>query len=762
MFKTRILFLIVCLASLQAAAQTGNVGIGTTSPMARLHVADSSVVFSANGFVNGLIGNPPIEGAGKRMMWFVDKAAFRVGHVWGSNWDKDNIGDYSFASGDDNLASGIYTTAMGLNGTAKGWYSFVAGVQNTALSTAGIAMGNTNEARNMWSVAIGSNLITKPLAGITLGINNDTSDIQYPEGSGQFTDRLFQLGNGFGATRSNAITVLKNGNSGIGVLNPTARLQVDSNVLFTGNALAANASFQSPAKEGKGTRLLWYPEKGAVRFGTIDDGPLLGNVAGGYATTQWDKNNIGRFSMAAGYNTLASGQGNFAAGLNTNANGANGAVAMGNYSTASGEASFALGYNTNAIGASATSLGYYNNAAGFAATSMGYFTRANGIASTSMGNATIARGENSASLGYQNIARSNNSLVAGLYNDTTNTNRLFEIGNGTSSNSRSNAFTVITNGNIGIGTTSPTSLLNVNGQITVDQKNFGGYGGLLLKGNIPGSNYPNIGFSVKNSSATDVVAALISGDLVNNTAGAETIDLSFQTSQSGQGGIAEKMRIKGNGNIGIGTTNPAKQLEVIGAASATPVTLVIGNRGGFGPTALEFVSDYGFGNQWRPGYIKNNDAGNFTGALEFYTNGTGATNLYGNVKGLEVRNGTALTATGTVGNYSDVRLKNNITPFTDGLNVINKINPVQFYYNTDAPFNSTQQQTGIIAQELEKVAPYMVEKNKQNGYDDLRSVNNQAYTFLLINAVKEQQQQLTKQQQEIDELKKLVSQLLKK
>src|SRR6185436_13380889 len=164
----------------------------------------------------------------------------------------------------------------------------------------------------------------------------------------------------------------------------------------------------------------------------------------------------------------------------------------------------------------------------------------------------------------------------------------------------------------------------------------------------------------------------------------------------------------------------------------------------------------------RPGYIRSNDLGAHTGSLEFYTNGTGFENRNGNLKGFEVRNGAAYTATGTVLSYSDARLKNNITAFTDGLNVISKINPVQFYYNADAPFKTDQQQVGVIAQDLEKLAPYMVEKNKQNGYEDLRSVNNQAYTFLLINAVKQQQQQIEKQQQQIDDLKKLVEQLLKK
>ncbi len=114
------------------------------------------------------------------------------------------------------------------------------------------------------------------------------------------------------------------------------------------------------------------------------------------------------------------------------------------------------------------------------------------------------------------------------------------------------------NSRIGIGTSNPTSSLNVNGQITVDQKNFGGYGGLLLKGNVPGSNYPNIAFTIKNNAATpaDAVAAMIQGDLQNNTAGAETIDLTFLTSNSGLGGLSEKLRIKNNGNVGIGTSNP--------------------------------------------------------------------------------------------------------------------------------------------------------------------------------------------------------------
>jgi trimeric autotransporter adhesin len=129
---------------------------------------------------------------------------------------------------------------------------------------------------------------------------------------------------------------------------------------------------------------------------------------------------------------------------------------------------------------------------------------------------------------------------------------------------------------IGIGTSNPTSTLNVNGQVTIDQKNFGGYGGLLIKGDAPGNNYPNITFSILNTNGDDKVAGYIGGNINNNTAGSEAMDLSFQTSTNGLFGLSEKMRIKDNGNIGIGTSNPTEKLDINGKIKITDGNQALG------------------------------------------------------------------------------------------------------------------------------------------------------------------------------------------
>jgi len=100
-------FFILGLILLYIACDAQNVGIGTTTPVARLHVADSNVVFMGPLTIPASTTfNPPVQGAGARMMWYPQKAAFRVGIVEGAHWDKDSMGRYSFAVGFNTIAKG--------------------------------------------------------------------------------------------------------------------------------------------------------------------------------------------------------------------------------------------------------------------------------------------------------------------------------------------------------------------------------------------------------------------------------------------------------------------------------------------------------------------------------------------------------------------------------------------------------------------------------------------------------------------------------
>jgi hypothetical protein len=94
-------------------------------------------------------------------------------------------------------------------------------------------------------------------------------------------------------------------------------------------------------------------------------------------------------------------------------------------------------------------------------------------------------------------------------------------------------------------------------------------------------------------------------------------------------------------------------------------------------------------------------------------------------------------------NPSDRRLKKDISPFKDGLEVIGKINPVRYRYNGLAGLPRDLQGIGVVAQDVKDVLPYSVGTftakldEKAEAAIELYDFNASAVTFVLINAVKE-------------------------
>ena len=278
----KLILLFLSFYAIVANAQIGNVGINTNNPLALLHVNDSNVLFTGPSILPAFPGNTPVSGAGSRMMWYAPKAAFRVGNITGNEWDKNNIGTASFASGTSTIASGSQSTAMGFNTIASGFSSTALGRNTNSSGTASTAsgdnssatgfistaFGNSTTASGTSSTAIGSSTIASGNNSIAMGNSttasggNSTAIGAFTNASGttttamglfttarahgslaigQFNDSIatsnsilwvesdpvFIIGNGISnASRSNAITILKNGKTGINTATPLAGLHI--------------------------------------------------------------------------------------------------------------------------------------------------------------------------------------------------------------------------------------------------------------------------------------------------------------------------------------------------------------------------------------------------------------------------------------------------------------------------------------------------------------------------------------------------------
>lgn len=386
-----------------------NVGIGTTTPKARLHVADSNVVFTGPSNVSATTNfNPPVQGPGTRMMWYPQKAAFRVGMVTGTQWDKDSIGLHSFAAGLDSKAKGIRSFAIGNEANASGDSSI-------ALGTGPIASG-------LASTAIGFNSFAEGLGSTTLGVLNKSSkDFSFSAGYQSEAAAPGSIAIGFSATTTG------DGSVAIG---PNA---------FAGGHFSTAFGAASSALGDS-----------SIAIGTTVTASKLVSTAIGYNTKAQ-----GLASTAIGVLNTSSKDFSFSAGYQSEALGL-ASIAIGFTNTASGDGATAIGASVVASGYISTAFGGGSYASGDFSVAMGELSSAYGHHSIAMGKNTLARGDYSMAIGNSTLARSPASLVIGNFNDTASASSLFEIGNGTANNARKNALTVLSNGNVGIGKTNPS------------------------------------------------------------------------------------------------------------------------------------------------------------------------------------------------------------------------------------------------------------------------------------------------------------------
>jgi hypothetical protein len=277
-------------------------------------------------------------------------------------------------------------------------------------------------------------------------------------------------------------------------------------------------------------------------------------------------------------------------------------------------------------------------------------------------------------------------------------------------------------GNVGIGTTSPSSKLTVG----ANPPNAGAIAGVGSNGGISLALSDNVNSSL-------YVRHLGGGSLIGTDAGNA---LRFAT--SGNTATEERMRIHSSGGVSIGnTTDPsANNLSVTGALTLG-TALTVGN-GGTGAATLT-------------GIVKGNGTSAFTAAVaaDFPTLNQNTTGTAGGLTGTpNITVGTigcttvtasgAITSTSTITSYfSDERLKTKLGNIENALDKVQSLNG--FYYEPNEIAQSlgykSKREVGVSAQEVQAIMPEVIAPAPiDNQY---LTVSYDRLVPLLIEAIKE-------------------------
>ena len=300
------------------------------------------------------------------------------------------------------------------------------------------------------------------------------------------------------------------------------------------------------------------------------------------------------------------------------------------------------------------------------------------------------------------------------------------------------------NGNVGIGTTTPASLFNVQGptllSIFTSTDALGPTSGSGIIGYtkfMPTAAGQRLGYFLTGSQNNGVDPGNGTG-MVGYSDGAwssnsHPTSLAFETAKSGSRTRSEAMRITSNGYVGIGTANPTYRLHssdssvgIYAEGVGSNAVGLLATGGNYGIFASGRTAIYGSGTTGVSAYGTSEGMHTSGGLSGIYASGTtygvnatgpfavygvsssaGGNAIYGVGSGYQCYGGyfssssaigvfgiTSNTSSwagyfsGTVytsGAYtgSDQRLKKNVETLTDAVSIINKLQPKSYEYRTD-------------------------------------------------------------------------------
>ena len=541
-------------------------------------------------------------------------------------------GDFALAAGRLSNASSTSAIALGESASASGLFSFAAGNNARASGANSQAIGQNAQATTDNAVALGSNVIANASNSLALGTGITVNAAQ-SVGIG------LSVGGSPPVTQGNTLAIM-GGNVGIGTTTPANPLAVVGSASVMGGNLGIGTT--TPANP--------LTVVGSANIGSSNVVTGSNSLALGSSSTA-----SGTRSFAQGGSALASGNESVAIGSSAKATNI-GAIAIGSLTEASGQDSKAIGVNTTASGIASLAIGYktiagdwaiaigdQSNATGADAIALGYLVRASGLRSLATGVQTKATGQYSTAMGRGIEAAGNYSFAIAL-NDAA----------GIVVN-QNNALAIM-GGNVGIGTTAPAAMLDIETET--------GAAAAIGSSGVGATGLYAVGLGENT----------VAGGKASLATGGNSIAIGNYSTAIGSGAVASGLvstaigsdvRAQGTYSVAIGRANIARGQDSVAigtgieAGAANTIAIALNDQTGTNitqPNTLAIMGgDVGIGTAYPGAKI---DIETETGAAAAIgSSGVGATGLYAVGLGQDtVAGGKASLATGgntiAFGNYS--------------------------------------------------------------------------------------------------------------
>jgi hypothetical protein len=264
-------------------------------------------------------------------------------------------------------------------------------------------------------------------------------------------------------------------------------------------------------------------------------------------------------------------------------------------------------------------------------------------------------------------------------------------------------------GNVGVGTSSPATKLDVAGPASVTSFTGTTRLGATVRGSSSTNDYS--GIDIIGGGLTTPVARIAA----LTTGGGST--LSFGTSNSYASGITNTaMTIDSSGNLLVGTTSP-----LTGARAS-----ILNSGTNANAPTLHLHNDSSSSTAWA-----------VSSRLEIGSNSAGAVHFGGTTSGA---GSWYLLGNGTSSWSSDSRLKKNIETTRDGyLEDLCQLRVVKYNWNTHE--DGAPKELGLIAQEVEQIFPGLVMESLTPEEDGTthKMVKGSVIPYMLLKAIQEQQ-----------------------